>query len=80
MHGCVVLLKDIHDVINYTDKSKEFEAAIQELQKAPGYFIMQINSVIMCIYVGAVVEVTLGSDNVLSGMYFQVLRMLWLCT
>ena len=25
----------------------------------------------MCIYVGAVVEVTVGSDNVLSGIYFQ---------
>ena len=32
---------------------------------------MQINSVNMCIYVGAVVEVTVGSDNVLSGIYFQ---------
>ena len=73
--GRVVLLKDIHNVINYTqaDKSKDFEAAIQELQKAPGKlmtdsFTMQINSVNMCIYVGAVVEVTVGSDNVLSGI------------
>ena len=36
--GRVVLLKDIHNVINHTqaDKGKDFEAAIQELQKAPG--------------------------------------------
>ena len=36
--GRVVLLKDIHNVMNHaqTDKSKDFEAAIQELKKAPG--------------------------------------------
>ena len=52
--GHVVLLKDIHNVINHiqTDKSKYFEATIQELQKAPvtDSFTMQINSVNMCTY------------------------------
>lgn len=36
--GHVVLLKDIHNLTNrtQTDRSKDYEAAIQELQKAPG--------------------------------------------
>ena len=36
--GHVVVLKDIHNLVNrtQTNRSKDFEAAIQELQKAPG--------------------------------------------
>ena len=36
--GHVIVLKDIHNLMNHqqTDKSKDFDAAIQELQKAPG--------------------------------------------
>jgi len=37
-NGQIVLLKDIYNIANHpqTDRSKDFEAAIQELQKAPG--------------------------------------------
>jgi len=33
-----ILLKDIHNITNHpqTDRSKNFETALQELQKAPG--------------------------------------------
>ena len=36
--GHVVVLKDIHNLANHTqtNKSKDFEAAIQELHKSPG--------------------------------------------
>ena len=36
--GHVVVLKDIHNLANHThtNRSKDFEAAIQELHKAPG--------------------------------------------
>ena len=36
--GHVVVLKDIHNLVNWTqtNRRKDFEAAIQELQKAPG--------------------------------------------
>ena len=38
--GRVVILKDIHNVNNHqNDKSNDLEAAIQELQKAPGKVI-----------------------------------------
>ena len=37
--GHIVVLNDIHNLVNrtQTNRSKDFEAAIHELQKAPGY-------------------------------------------
>ena len=77
--GRVVLLRDFHNIGATSlqgDRDKDLEAAINEFKKAEGNespYICNVSGILRSNFshIGAVVEVTVNSENVLSGIYFQ---------